>query len=100
MVDREAAFGQFDQDGEALTRAQVAGYYNPEWAGFAREWLAIKDQEREALRDASNADSLDVARSAKNAAWAAAIAAMIAAAITIAVAVISYLSWASPHAPH
>ena len=41
----------------------------------AREWLALKDQESSRVWDASQAEQISIARSAKDAAWAAAEAA-------------------------
>ena len=55
----------------------------------AELWLADRDDARS---ERSNAESLTIARSAKNAAWAAAIAAIIAIPIAIVAIVISVLS--------
>jgi hypothetical protein len=55
---------------------------------FASGWLARKEEELEASRHLSTAET---ALSAKKAAWIAAIAAIIAAMGTIASAVIAYL---------
>lgn len=68
--------------------ALAAGRYNQQRVKIAEAWL----QEREDARNAaSSSESLRIARSAKNAAWAAAVAAMIAIPIAIVSLVISIL---------
>lgn len=67
----------------------------------ARRWIEAIDrasvEESERRKDASIAEQINIARSAKNAAWTAAIAAIIAATIAIIGAFISYLAWSRPH---
>ena len=62
---------------DAVRRTIAQGGGTPQWIAFAKEWLAQFDHERNV---ASQADSLAVATSAKDAAWAAAEAAREAAA--------------------
>jgi len=80
---------RLEERGElAVQSALAAGRYSQQRVKIAEAWL----QEREAARnDASSSESLRIARSAKNAAWAAAIAAMIAIPIAIVSLVISVL---------
>jgi hypothetical protein len=67
----------------------------------ARRWIEAIDrasiEESERRKDASIAEQINIARSAKNAAWTAAMAAIIAAIIAIIGAFISYLAWSRPH---
>jgi hypothetical protein len=67
----------------------------------ARRWVEAIDrdsaEESERRKNASIAEQIRIARSAKNAAWTAAIAAIIAAIIAIAGAFMSYLVWSRPH---
>ena len=100
-MDRDAArIAGFEAEGAPTVRSRVGkGHnspYNAEHRALATVWLAEKDQARAdaelARNEASQADSLRIARSAKNAAWAAAIAAMIAVPIAIVSIVISVLS--------
>jgi hypothetical protein len=65
------------QMGEEKVRRQVSqGGGTPEWIAFAKEWLEGLDHERNV---ASQVESLEIARSAKDAAWGAAEAAHDAA---------------------
>ncbi len=73
-------YAEFEATGEAVVRERLiiehygsVGNYR---RGFAEEWLQLQE---EARREASNLEQNQIARSAKNAAWAAAIAAIIAA---------------------
>ena len=61
---------------ESVRRAIAQGGGAPEWIAFAKEWLAQFDHERKLT---SQADSLEIATSAKDAAWVAADAARAAA---------------------
>lgn len=74
-------FSQFEELGEAAVRQKLA---TNEWGlkrkEAAREWLALQESSE---RRVSNSDSLEIAKSAKTAAWVAAIAAIIANAIAI-----------------
>ena len=81
---------------ESVRRAVAQGGGTPEWIAFAKEWLAQFDHDRKV---ASQAESLEIATSAKNAAWEAARAAqsantiatlaLVAAVIAIAVSIVS-----------
>ena len=83
--------------GEEKVRQTVAqGGGRPEWIAHAKEWLAQFDHERKL---ASQAESLEIATSAKDAAWEAArtaktaniiaTLALVAAMIAIAVSIVS-----------
>lgn len=83
--------------GEEKVRWTIAqGGGTPEWIAFAKEWLAQFDHERKL---SSQAESLEIATSAKDAAWEAARAAknantiatlaLVAAVIAIAVSIVS-----------
>jgi len=65
------------------------GIWNAQKVAVAEFWLADLDDAR---IERSNRESLEIARSAKNAAWAAAIAAMVAIPIAIVSIVISVLA--------
>ena len=71
--------------GETQVRQNLAtGLFTDEWRPHAERWLANLDHER---KDASQAESLTLARSANAAAWAAARAAKTANTIaTLALA--------------
>ena len=74
---------------EKVRRAIAQGGGTPEWIAFAKEWLAQFDHERKL---SSQAESLEIATSAKDAAWEAARAAKNAntiATLALAVAVIA-----------
>jgi hypothetical protein len=99
---RDQAFATFDQQGEDHVRLNVQTFdFATASSGskmlnrYAKEWLAQRDKESRLRNEASSDESLRVARSAKNAAWAAAIIAAIAAVIAIASAVIAYLALSS-----
>jgi hypothetical protein len=63
--------------GEAKVRDNLAkGLFTSEWRPHAERWLAKFDHER---RESSQAESLEIAKSAKDAAWVAAEAARDAA---------------------
>jgi type IV secretory pathway component VirB8 len=96
--EREQIWSQFDALGEAEVRTAIKlKRYHGGRLALAERWLEVKDQEREVererVRNASNSESLRIARSAKNAAWAAVIMAAIAAIIAAAAMVISYLAF-------
>lgn len=95
MVTKDEMFAEFERAGEDIVRERLIGEaYGTKGlpgsfkAGFAEEWLRLRD---EARRDASNTEQIRTARSAKNAAWTAAIAAMIATICTIITIVITIL---------
>ncbi len=89
-------FAEFDKMGEDRVRRLVT-----ELTGlrrtWANEWLAIADQQSRLRNEASQSESLEIAKSAKDAAWEAARAAktantiakgaLLAALIAIAVAI-------------
>ena len=82
--------------GEAAVRSYLErGVIEP----YAHVWEANEWLEEVQIRrmERSNAPSLRIAKSAKDAAVVAAIAAVIAVPIAIAAMVISYLAWAYPH---
>ena len=78
MGDRKADFiARLEGRGEAGVREDMAlDRYGGDHIGWAKLWLSVIDQGR---IDASQSESLDIARSAKDAAWAAAEAARDAA---------------------
>jgi hypothetical protein len=86
---RERFWAELERLGEEEVSLRIAtGKYRDvhQKKSLAEEWLRLKDHERSESRHraslASNAESLRIARSAKNAAWIAAIAATIAAIAT------------------
>ena len=109
MTDNEQLIANFERIGEAAVRLHVNnGGYNSHVQTIAIEWLEMQKSER--LKHSSKAEQIEIARSAKDAAWAAAKAAeraataaekanrratiaLIIAVISIAVAAIS--SWVS-----
>ncbi|TAL37379.1 MAG: hypothetical protein EPN98_03590 [Phenylobacterium sp.] len=96
MADEHDGFlKSLDEMGEEQVKRILArGAWNERRTKWAQGWLdALNDTRSER----SNRESLAIARSAKNAAWAAAIAAIIAIPIAIGAIVISYLAWTSPH---
>jgi hypothetical protein len=64
-------------------RLQDQNNYTDNYRAAAIAWVgeieAQRGKDEEALREASRREQMEIARSAKNAAWAAAIAAIIAA---------------------
>lgn len=89
----EVRWREFEELGEMKVRQNLATHvYGEDNQRMAREWLAHKDQVRASeasrLNEASSREQIDIARSAKNAAWTAAIAAAIAAiCATIAITI-------------
>jgi hypothetical protein len=80
MDDDNEQFARFDEMGEEAVRIHVHTFsFNTAHQRLAIKWLAKKDQELERRRDASQAEQIEIARSAKDAAWAAAMAAERAA---------------------
>lgn len=84
MDETRPPFNGFARAGEAAVQHAVdAGHYSLGEAASARAWLAWRTQERrredQARSDASQAANLEVATSAKDAAWVAAEAARDAA---------------------
>lgn len=80
----ETRWQRFEQDGERKVRQNLASHvYGEDNGNMARAWLDHKVRERaeeaERRAQASSEEQLDIARSAKDAAWAAAEAAKEAA---------------------
>jgi len=86
--------------GEARVRLQIKGVgFSLPFQISALEWLAERDDEARKRNEYSQSEQIDIARSAKDAAWEAAraartankiaTAALIAAVIAIAVSIIS-----------
>ena len=103
FVDEEAAIlAELKKWGEDNVRHLIASnqlsvvFHEP-----ALRWIEEIDrasaEESERRKNASIAEQINIARSAKNAAWTAAVAAIIAANIAIIGAFISYLAWSRPH---
>jgi hypothetical protein len=98
-------FARFEEMGEEAVRilAYTAGFATTNQR-LAIKWLAQKDQESERRRDASQAEQIDLARSANDAAWEAARAAktantiaIIAVVIAIVAIIMSTFAWIYPH---
>lgn len=75
---------KFEEMGEETVRKAIAdNVFGADRKKAAYEWLDFKKQvslqDAEERKDLSNREQIEIARSAKNAAWAAAIAAIIAA---------------------
>jgi hypothetical protein len=97
MTDEEI-LTQFEKMGEAEVRLHLAnGSFGTQYKRAAFKWLAPKDQESKRLMALSQAEQMELARNANQAAWTAATAAIIAAIVAIISAIISYLSWSRPH---
>jgi hypothetical protein len=100
LHDRAAMKAEFERLGQAEVRRKYdAGEYNhaPAYKEAASRWLLPLEQAERARAEASQAEQMAIARSAKKAAWAAAIAAIVAAIVAIIAAVISALAWLAPH---
>jgi hypothetical protein len=88
----------FDRLGEDHVRLRVQqGWYKDTKLAWAMEWLAERDHEARTRNEASSSESLRIARSAKNAAWAAVITAAIAAIIAALSMVIAYFAFRASH---
>lgn len=88
---KAAEFAEFDAMGEDQVRLLIPDLSDPRRT-WAKEWLARVDQESRLRNEASQSESLAIAKSAKDAAWEAARAASNAntiAAIALAAAVIA-----------
>lgn len=97
---KQRSYARFEVMGEEEVRRQLqVARLGGQRAAWAHEWLARFDEEREAAAnssrearmEASSAESLRIARSAKNTAWAAAVAAIIA--IIISIGMPFFLKW-------
>jgi hypothetical protein len=70
MDDDSEQLARFEEMGEEAVRIHVHTFsFNTAHQRLAIKWLAQKDQELERRRDASQAEQIDIARSAKDAAW-------------------------------
>jgi len=82
-MDTDKFRATLDELGEPDVRHRLKMNYwlrgSPQTA-LAEEWVRHKE---EARSDASNSESLKIARSAKNAAWVAAISAIIAIVVSV-----------------
>ena len=76
MDEERDQLNRFDAMGEQKVRLLLKEkQFNREVTRLAIDWLAPKDQELARLREASQAEQTEIARSASDAAWAAARAA-------------------------
>jgi hypothetical protein len=106
MRDDNEQLARFEEMGEDAVRILVhTRRFTTPNQRLAIKWLAQKDQESERRREASKAEQLDIARSAKDAAWEAAraankanIIAAIAVVMAIIAIIISTFDWIYP--PH
>jgi hypothetical protein len=91
---REEWEAEFEKLGPVVVQGNLENkvYLQGEVGGWARSWLAR-------VREPSQTEQNQIARSAKKAAWIAAIAAIVAAIIAIIAAVIAWLAWMWPHSP-
>jgi hypothetical protein len=91
---REEWEAEFEKLGPGVVQRNLENkvYLQGEVGGWARAWLAR-------VREASQTEQNQIARSAKKAAWIAAIAAIVAATIAIIAAVIAWVAWMWPHSP-
>jgi hypothetical protein len=101
MEERERR-AEFEKLGVSEVRFRLeSGFLGSPESGWARKWLIEKGQEEDRRKEASQAESLEIARSAKEAAWEAAraarianmiaAAALVAAIIAIIVSIISFV---------
>ena len=66
MDDDSEQLARFEEMGEEAVRIHVHTFsFNTAHQRLAIKWLAQKDQELERRRDASQAEQIDIARSAK-----------------------------------
>jgi hypothetical protein len=101
MTDNTEQLAHFERMGEDTVRMHIPAGFSHSVQALAIKWLAQKDHESELRREASQAEQINIARSAKDAAWEAAraakraniiaTAALAAAAISIIISVISIL---------
>jgi uncharacterized membrane protein len=96
MDDDREQLARFEEMGEEAVRIHVHTFsFNTAHQRLAIKWLAQKDQELERRRDASQAEQIDISRSAKDAAWEAARAANKAntiATIAVVMAIIAIIT--------
>lgn len=81
MMDVEELKRRLEEIGEAKVRERLASnIYGTQERGIVEEWLLTKERERNQKK---TNEYIDIARSAKRAAWVAAIAALISALAAI-----------------
>jgi hypothetical protein len=104
MGDDNEQLARFEEMGEDAVRilAYTKRFTTPNQR-LAIKWLAQKDQESERRKEASQAEQIAIARSAKDAAWEAARAAnkantiaATAVAMAIIAIIISAFAWIYP----
>lgn len=84
---KEQFWAKLEELGEDVVRERIiAKIYDDVRRGLAEEWLRLREESR---REASSAEQMRIARSAKNAAWTAAISAIIAAICAIIVLILN-----------
>jgi len=82
MIDAEELKSRLEEIGECKVRERLAGnIYGLQERPIVEEWLLSKERERSEKKMDEN---INIARSAKHAAWVAAIAALISALAAIA----------------
>lgn len=101
VVDEAEILAELKKWGEEnvrnlLATNQLSLVYHDSALRWIEEIDRASAEESERRKNASIATQIDIARSAKNAAWVAAIAAIIAAIIAMGGAFISYLAWSRP----
>ena len=81
MMDADELKRRLEEIGEVKVRERLASdIYGTQEKGIVEEWLLSKERERNQKK---TDEYIDIARSAKRAAWAAAIAALISALAAI-----------------
>lgn len=81
MMDVEELKRRLEEIGEAKVRERLASnIYGTQERGIVEEWLLTKERERNQKK---TNEYIDIARSAKRAAWVAAITALISALAAI-----------------
>jgi hypothetical protein len=104
MDDDSELAHYFEEMGEDAVRMNIENDFFPHSVrALAIKWLAQRDHGSEQRREASQAEQIDIARSAKDAAWEAARAAkkantiaIIAVTMAIVAIIISTFSWIYP----
>lgn len=82
MIDAQELKRRLENVGVAKVRERLASHvYGSEEEGIVEEWLSSKEEEKEWR---VTQEELNIARSAKRAAWIAAIAALLSALAALA----------------
>lgn len=82
MIDAEELKRRLEESGEDKVRERLASnIYGSQEGSIVEEWLLSQEREKS---EKKMVESLNIARSAKQAAWIAAIAALISALAAIA----------------